>query len=85
MTDRELIDRCPMLLGLLKGAPGPTDDPNRRAELILVRSERDADNDLRMRAEFAFGPMKRGVSWNAFVKRYERVGAPSYAFAGLGS
>jgi hypothetical protein len=85
MTDQELIKKCPMLLGLLKGAPGPTDDPNRRAELIFIRSERPVEDALRMRAEFAFGPLKRGVSWNSFVKRYERVGAPSYGFAGLGA
>lgn len=75
MTDRELIDACPVLLGSMKGA----NQPKRMIkELRLIRSERPAHNQLRMKAEFEFRPKRQGVRWDVFKLRYESVGPPGY-------
>lgn len=75
MTDRELILACPTLLGCMRGANQPK---QMLKELRLIRRERDAGDQLRMKAEFEFRPKRRGVRWDVFKLRYERSGPPGY-------
>ncbi len=78
IKNEKLIAACPHLLGKLRDAAGPAALEARKKELILIRRERPANDDLRMEAEWEFQPKHLGVSWNLFRRRYLEHGPPGY-------
>lgn len=81
MTQREIIDKCPGLLNP-SGARGGRLAQAR--ELRWLRENLPADDALLVRAEWRFGPARRGIPWQVFKKTYKANGPPGYAYPGLG-
>ncbi len=78
MDDTEIINKFPLLLGHLANAPGNSNQEAATKELLRIRRELPESNMYRKLAEFNFKPKKMGVSWKNFLRRYRRVGPPSY-------
>lgn len=82
MEQHEIIARCPCLLGDPFRARGGR--PAQVCELKWLRENLLPGDDLLIRAEWKFGPKRRGIPWSVFKVNYLKDGPPGYAYPGLG-
>ena len=80
MTDLELIEQCPFLLGPLVDCRKGDAAQQRIKEMSIVRMARPISDSLRMKAEYAFylsRPCGFHITRREFERKYAN-GAPSY-------